>query len=140
MKFNKLKVIGLVGVLAIMLSACSTNQKQNETSGQNPDQNQLTEVSNATDEANSVVIIYSESGFAPASVTVKAGQSVVFRNTSSRAVQVNSAPHPAHTLYPELNIGVINVGETKSLTFTNTGTKKYHNHLNSSQKGTIVVE
>jgi len=140
LKLNKLKVIGLAGVMALLLAACSTSQKQNTTSGQNSDQNQPTEASTATDEINSVVIIYSDSGFAPASINVKVGQSVVFKNTSSKAVRVNSAPHPSHTLYPELNLGSINAGESKSVTVTNTGTKKYHNHLNPSENGSIVVQ
>lgn len=92
------------------------------------------------DEIGAGVIVYSDGGFAPASVSVKAGQSVVFKNTSLRAVQVNSNPHPAHKLYPELNIGVINAGESKSLSFTAVGTKKYHNHLNPSENGSIVVQ
>lgn len=133
-------VVGFVGVLAIMLSACSANQNQSVPSGQNPDQNQTSATSNATDEENSVVIVYSDSGFAPASLNAKVGQKVVFKNTSTKAVQVNSAPHPAHTLYPELNVGVVNAGESKSTTFAKAGSYKYHNHLNASENGSIVVE
>ncbi len=139
LKFNKLKVIGF-GVLAITLSACSTSQKQNETSGQNSDQNQPSETSNAIDEVNSVVIAYSDSGFAPASINAKVGQEVVFKNNSTKELQVNSAPHPAHTLYQELNIGEISEGESKSTTFAKAGSYKYHNHLNASEYGSIVVE
>ena len=68
------------------------------------------------------------------------GESVNFKNDSTGNVQVQSDPHPTHTLFPELNIGVIVPGESKSVTFTTTGTKTYHNHLNPSQKGEIVVE
>ena len=71
---------------------------------------------------------------------MKVGESVEFVNNSSSNVQVNSAPHPTHELYPELNIGVIAPGETKSVTFTTAGTKTYHNHLNPSQNGQVTVE
>ena len=141
LKLNNFKVIGLVGALAIMLTACSTSQKQNNPSGQDPTQNQTSETSNATqDEESSVVIIYSDSGFAPSTVNVKVGQKVVFKNTSSKAVQVNSDPHPAHSLYPELNIGAVGAGESKSLTFSSAGERKYHNHLKASENGSIIVK
>lgn len=140
LKLNRLKIVGLIGVLAIALSACSAYQKQSATGGQNPAQNQTAAGSGAADEANAVVIMYSDSGFTPASVNAKVGQKVIFKNTSSKAVQVNSDPHPVHTLYPELNIGMINAGGSMSLTFSTTGTKTYHNHLSPSEKGSIVVQ
>lgn len=133
-------MLGLIVVSTIFLSACSANQKQSVTGSQNIDQNQTSETGSAVDEESSVVIIYSDNGFAPSSVKAKVGQKVVFKNTSSKVVQVNSAPHPAHSLYPELNIGAVNAGESKSLTFTSAGERKYHNHLKASENGSIIVE
>ena len=86
------------------------------------------------------LITYTDSGFSPAQVSVKVGDTVTFKNDSKASVQVNSAPHPAHTQFPELNVGSIAAGESKSVKLTIAGTKKYHNHLNPSQSGSIVVE
>lgn len=129
-------MIGVIASSALILSACglyegSTNTTTGQTNG--------TPQSVESPVAGSV-ITYSKNGFSPKQLTVKVGESVGFMNNSSSNVQVNSAPHPTHEFYPELNIGVIAPGESKSVTFTTTGTKMYHNHLNASESGQIVVE
>jgi len=89
----------------------------------------------------SVAVTYSDSGFSPAAITVKAGNTVIFKNQSSRNMWVASDPHPIHTDYPEFDAKKgIAMGESYSFTFTKTGTWKYHNHLKSSDTGTVIVE
>lgn len=80
------------------------------------------------------------SGFVPKTITIKAGQSVTWTNNDTQDHTVNSAPHPTHTAYPPLNLGVIKPGESKSLAFPTAGTYKYHDHLNPSLTGSVVVE
>lgn len=92
----------------------------------------------ATVALNSVTI--SKEGFSPKSITIKVGESVTWTNSDSVSHTVNSAPHPAHTDYPSLNLGVIKDGESKSLAFPKAGTYKYHDHLNPSLFGSITVE
>lgn len=79
-------------------------------------------------------------GYAPNSLTIKAGESVTWTNNDSADHTVNSDPHPTHTLYPFLNLGVIKPGDSKSATFEKVGTYTYHDHLNPSNKGTVTVE
>ena len=79
-------------------------------------------------------------GFSPATFTVKAGTKVTWTNSSGTNVTVNSNPHPTHTDYDPLNLGSFKDGETLSLIFDKPGTYKYHDHLNPSRFGTIVVE
>lgn len=81
-----------------------------------------------------------EDGFNPAKVTIKVGDKVIWKNNSGGAATVSSDPHPAHTLYPILNLGPFNDGDTHSVAFDKAGTYTYHNHLDASQKGTVVVE
>ncbi len=92
----------------------------------------------ATVAQNSVTI--SGAGFSPAGITIKAGESVTWKNTDSENHTVNSAPHPIHTTYPPLNLNLIKPGEEKSLTFPTAGTYKYHDHLNPSLTGSVTVE
>ena len=129
-------LIGAVVSAALILSACNLYKTPSGGTGQSQEQSQVSEV--PIPGAN--VITYSESGFSPNPITVKVGEKVEFKNNSSANIQVNSAVHPTHQLYPELNIGVIAPNETKSVTFSKAGTYKYHNHLNTSQTGQIVVE
>jgi plastocyanin len=121
MNFKKAMVIGLISVSAVVLAGCNR---------------QVT--SEVAESGN--VIVFDGNSFSPAEITVGTNETIVFRNDSSTNVSVNSDLHPTHTLYPELNLDVIEPGSSKSLQFANSGTYKYHNHLNASQGGTITVE
>jgi len=85
------------------------------------------------------VINYSDGAFSPASLTVKEGTSVKFKNTSSQSsMWVGSDPHPTHTIHSEFD--QLKTGDEFSFTFTKKGTWGYHNHLRANARGTITVE
>lgn len=87
------------------------------------------------------LIVYSDSGFSPPSMTIKAGETVMFRNESSRDMWVASAPHPVHTDYPGFDAKKgYKKGEVYSFTFDKIGTWKFHNHLNPTDFGSVAVE
>lgn len=79
-------------------------------------------------------------GYTPSTLTIKVGTTVTWMNNSGDVATVSSDPHPTHTDYKPLNLGRFLNGERLTLTFDKIGTYKYHNHLNASQKGTIIVE
>jgi len=89
---------------------------------------------------NEVFLDVTSQGFIPKELTVNTGTKVTFRNVSGQTIAVASDPHPQHTSYPPLNLGQVVNGNTVSLVFDKSGTYNYHNHLNPSQKGTIVVQ
>lgn len=136
---NTKKIVILAAIIAVplILSACKTTQSTqvNTQSSETTENNQ-----DASNAELGATVIYSDSGFTPSEVTVKVGQKVDVTNNSSGVVQFNSDPHPTHTTFPILNINNISPGETKSIVFDKAGTYKYHNHLNASERGTIVVE
>ena len=86
------------------------------------------------------VVTLTANGFSPSPLTVKASTSVTFINKSGSKATVNSAPHPVHTNYPPLNLGSFADGGTLSYKFDKPGTYGYHNHLNPSQTGQVVVQ
>ncbi|MBI2143470.1 cupredoxin domain-containing protein [Candidatus Woesearchaeota archaeon] len=97
--------------------------------------------------ANTIEI--TASGFSPSPLTIKAGDTVTFVNKDSAQHWPASAVHPTHAVYPEAGgcIGSkfdackgLAAGETFEFTFNEKGTWKYHDHLNPSLWGTIVVE
>lgn len=101
--------------------------------------------------AQQLVVTYVSSGFDPKSITIEKGQTVVWFNENNRDMWVASAFHPTHSSYPEKTendcIGStfdacerIPSGQSWNFTFNNAGTWKYHNHLNPSQTGEIVVK
>ena len=100
-------------------------------------------------------IIYTDGGFSPSPLTVKAEEIVVFKNESAREVWPASAAHPTHTVYPGSDIekcdsavpgemfdacGPVMPGESFSFTFKEVGEWAYHDHLNASYFGKVVVE
>lgn len=86
------------------------------------------------------IVKITASGFNPQSITIKTGDSVTWENDDSADHTVNSAPHPTHTAYPPLNLGLIKPGDSKSLAFPTAGTYKYHDHLNPSLTGSVTVQ
>lgn len=90
--------------------------------------------------ASRAVVTYGANGFSPSSITVAAGETVVFMNENSVDVWPASAPHPTHTDYPEFDAKKpVTPGNSYSFTFTRVGTWKYHSHLNPTHFGSVVV-
>lgn len=86
------------------------------------------------------IVTETNTGFTPQTVTVKTGEKVTWTNKSGAMGNVSSANHPTHLVYPKLNLGDFAEGASVSLVFDTAGTYKYHNHLNPSRFGTVVVE
>lgn len=85
-------------------------------------------------------VVYDGESFAPASLSVRAGDIVFFENQSSAAFRPASDPHPSHAAYPGFDAGKeIAAGQRFEFKFTKAGSWGYHNHLNPSAKGTITV-
>ena len=138
-------VIGIVVYAAIYYFVLA--KKGSSSNQANPYQSPATQTVTSPTEAaatspaasqNSVSL--TSSGFTPATLTVKAGSTVTWTNNSGETATVNSDPHPTHTNYPPLNLGRFDNGGTLSLTFDKPGTYGYHNHLNPSERGTIIVQ
>lgn len=100
-------------------------------------------------------VVYSEAGYAPKELTIKKGERVTFRNESSKETWPASAMHPSHAAYPGSSIGKcgtaeedtifdacrgLKQGEEWSFIFDQVGTWGYHDHMNSSMYGKIMVQ
>lgn len=137
---------GIVAILAIIGLVFFFSQNNDE-----PAPTTNTQASNTADTGENLssnsgqatesqaVIKYTDNGFDPQTITVESGTKVTVQNASSNPLQFDSDPHPEHTEDPELNIGRINPGESKTITVTTKGSHGYHNHLNSGDTGTIIV-
>ncbi len=90
--------------------------------------------------AKGAAVTVTANGFEPATVTIKAGETVTWTNKSGTAVNIKSAVHPTHLVYPPLNLGQVQNGASMSLKFDKAGSYKYHNHLEPSQIGTVIVQ
>ena len=81
-----------------------------------------------------------QNGFDPQTINIQKGAKVTWTNNSGVPANVSSAPHPTHTLWPFLNLGTFSDGQSISVVFDTAGTYTYHNHLNPSQKGSVIVK
>ena len=124
-----------------------------------------TTVGTTSTATTSATVSYTYSGFSPSSLVVPLGGTVRFVNQSTKGMWVASDPHPTHTAYsgtslsqhcPDTNNtsfdecaalapsvrsvdNPYNAPSAFAFTFNKEGTWKYHNHLDPSQTGTIIV-
>mgnify|MGYP001560464509 CR=1 FL=1 len=101
-----------------------------------------------------VTITYTDQGFSPASVTAPLGTTVNFVNQSSKNMWVAAAMHPAHTVYsgtalaehcPDTTGTAFDEckgdapGTSYSFKFNKEGTGKYHDHIDATKCGSVIV-
>ena len=101
------------------------------------------------------IITYTDSGFSPSSLTIEVGDTVTFKNNSSRLNWPATAVHPTHRVYPGSDIkkcnsaaegamfdacGAVASGGEWQFTFGETGSWGYHDHLRISNTGRIIVK
>lgn len=110
-------------------SGQETQPKESEESNEQPSENKVT---------------YTDSGFSPASLTIKSGENITWVNNAESKVQVGSASHPTHTVNQELtgNSFIIELapGQSRTVQLIKKGEWGYHDHLRSGMTGTIIVE
>ena len=104
-----------------------------------------------------VRIMYTNEGFEPSEITVKASTTVEWINTSDTLMWVASDPHPSHTGLPGFDehgtdadapqsqglvpyVYAHSAGGVYRYTFLERGTWHYHNHLDPSDRGLVIVE
>ncbi len=90
----------------------------------------------------------SDNGFSPATLTVKAGTTVTFKNVGTGDSWPASAKHPLHLVYLDQDSCFagkftgcgIPGGGSWSYTFKQKGSWAYHDHLRSTLFGKIIIE
>lgn len=130
-------IITVLVIAALAIGAFFVlNRGKNEQTASDSPNNSDTSDFTGTDN----LITYTDEGFGPTSLTVKAGATIVVENNSSEELDFSSDMHPVHNENPELNQDTIMPGESQSFSVNTPGSWGYHNHLNPGRTGTIVVE
>ncbi len=106
----------------------------------------------ATAATQTVEVDFTDSGFTPNSVTINAGDTVKFINKSSEGMWVGSAMHPSHAVYSGTTLkehcpdtagtafDQCSTGDEFSFTFNKVGSWGYHNHVDASKFGKVIVQ
>jgi plastocyanin len=124
-------IMGAVGVGAI-LAAGYYYTAHTENGQQTPD---------AQAPAPAVVVTRSKEGYTPKEVTIKKGETVLFKNESGEYHWPASDLHPTHAIYSAFDpLRPVKNGEDWSFTFDQVGTWKYHDHIRANKVGTVVVQ
>ena len=98
-------------------------------------------------------VTYNGNSFSPSTVTIAKGGRVTFRSTAG-SMWVASNPHPVHTGYDGTSrdqhcaagysgaapFDQCSSGTSFSFTFNKTGSWGYHDHMNTSAGGTVIVQ
>lgn len=101
-----------------------------------------------------VTVNYDGSKFSPASVTIAKGDTVKFLAASGKTMWVASDEHPTHTEFDSTSrsqhcaagytgakpFDQCSGGTSYSFTFTKAGSFDYHDHMNASAGGKVVVQ
>lgn len=91
--------------------------------------------------ARSVEISIEDTGFNPRTVTVAAGTTVTFVNNGQALHWPASAVHPTHQQLPGFDaMRGLATGESYSFVFSQSGTWTFHDHLQPTVTGSVVVQ
>lgn len=98
----------------------------------------------ATNAAETNMVSITSSGFGPQTVSISAGDSVIWTNNDTSAHYIAPDDHPTHKKYAGIwddsGAGNISPGQTYTQKFNTPGTYTYHDHLNPTTKGTVIVK
>lgn len=129
-----LAVVILIGYLSLNNPASPSQENNPAPAAEAPTEN---------------VVTYTDAGYSPTPLAIKIGETVTFKNESSRSMWPASALHPTHREYPTTGgcIGStfdacrgVQKGDFWSFKFDIAGTWRYHDHLNPGSFGAIIVE
>lgn len=139
---NKL-LIGAIIIVAVIGGFVLMNGKKTQTQN-NPSQMVLPtgpkREPTFVQVGETINVEVTDSGFSPASLTVKLNTRVKWTNKTDKVISINSDDHPTHRLYPKINLSEVLSEGSVSTIFDKSGTYTYHDHYNPTMIGTIVVE
>ncbi len=139
---KKLHIAGIL-VGAFLFAGCNYGATQQGTTTTGEETQTATDSSGdeAMMEKEGMTITYTDNGYVPTSVTIKAGMTVTFVNESSGGMWTASAVHPTHQGLPGFDqLKASGNGTSYSYTFQNVGEWGFHNHVAPTHFGKVVVE
>ncbi len=139
-------VVGLLGVIGLYVlgQKQSTNEPVTTTTTTTTVTETESKTPGTTDSSQmakeEVAVKLTDKGFDPKTITIKVGTTVTWTNETDEQMWVASALHPTHLELPGFDqLTSSGKGSTYTYTFVKAGTWKYHNHVNASQFGVVVV-
>ncbi len=139
MRFGaRIPVFEAVVVAALVTIAACGGGGSSSPSGPSP-------VTGSPGPSGATITIGSNGAVSPSQVSIATGQSVTFINNDTRAHDMSSDPHPAHTDCPQMNaVSTLSPGQTKlTNAFPSARTCGFHDHNSpdvAALTGRIVIQ
>lgn len=148
-------VVVLIGGYFLFMTKPSTANNPPPPVLENPPPTQPVSEPPPATQGTNYEVIYTDDGFSPKDLTIRVGDTVTWKNQTSAGMWVGSALHPSHTVYSGTPLNEhcpdpknesfdqctsSASGTTWSFTFLKEGTWRYHNHVQASDFGSVVVE
>ena len=138
-------ILPFIASFVIVLSLTGCDRAKNEealppiSENEEPSETNANMGSDVVSAENSIEI--SKDGFSPDVLTVSVGTTVTWINNDTEAHWIVSDPHPTHSVLPELNSkkGLL-LSETYQFIFDKKGNFYYHDELNTTMTGKVVVQ
>ena len=140
----KIRIIIILAIALVALAGCG--KKADLTADSEPSesntQTEATTVAVSDDVVPVENLVLVEGGkFSPETLTVKKGTEVTWVNKDTGPCWIASDPHPIHNGYSGFDAGRgIKQDETYKFTFSRVGTFSYHDHLDLTKTGKIIIE
>ena len=136
LKITLAVVIALVifgGIAIVGINSEKSATSGGTTANSTPNLNAIKENDVAT------TITYTGKAFEPNLDTIAVNSTVRVRNRSVRLLNFASDPYPTNIYEPEFNIGELKPGESKTFYISQKGRWGYHNALDPSETGRLIV-
>ena len=148
--------IVIIAVIVLIILGINLLSKKN-TSDETPEENLSSsqeEIISETPEPTEHLVEITLEGFVPKDLEIKKGEKVTWVNKLITEVRPAGDYHPTHTIYPGSSIikcgtaeekntfdacRSLKKGESYSFVFNEAGGWAYHNHLQPSKDGKIIV-
>jgi plastocyanin len=140
MSYKKLLLVLLIIGIIVMVGGISYINKLSNKKMSSPSHTTSKNILMSMYRKGTDTIIVTKTGFSPQQVVIAAGSKVIWVNNSGADVTVNSDNYPANNLYPFLNLGRFSNNFSVQLVFNKRGTYSYHDQLNPTWKGMIIVK
>lgn len=137
---NGVKILIAIVIVAVVAGGALLLLPKNQSNQQASSNKSSTGDNTSAPSQADVTITYDGNTFSLSANTVKSGGTVKVMNSSTKNLEFDSDPHPAHTNNTELNAGAIQPSKSVVFTLEKKGKWGFHNHLNSSQHGELTVE
>lgn len=137
------RVIGAAVLIGLTVAAILWSQNSQQPATERQPASASTDSAPAANEpadsSATTTITFTDNGFSPSVVRVARGTVVTVVNESSSPVEFSSDDHPAHRDNPEMNMARLAPGERGTFTASTPGEHGYHDHIDHSKTGTLVV-